>query len=102
MTAVPAASRLTSTDFINVDTGGQFLDNGLEWSDGQGNKTVQTIQTNQATAVVQTLANGNTIAIAGFGVVRVTAAGAVTGIQLPVGTRPGQHLVVIHEGAAAN
>lgn len=102
MTAVPAATRLTSVDFVNVDTSGLYLDNGLIWSDGAGNLTAQTLQTNQATGVVQTLATGNTITIAGLGVARVTAAAAVTGIQLPVGTRPGQQLVVIHEGAAAN
>lgn len=57
----------------------------------------------QAAGTVQTLATGNTVAISSNqSVARVTAAAAVTGIILPVGVKPGQPLVVIHEGAAAN
>lgn len=57
----------------------------------------------QATGTVQTLASTNAVTVGqNQSVVRVTAAGAVTGITLPAGTRPGQLLVVIHEGAAAN
>lgn len=36
------------------------------------------------------------------GVVRVTAAAAVAGLIIGVGTKPGQILTVVHEGAAAN
>lgn len=61
------------------------------------------ISPTQATGTVQTLASTNAVTIGqNQSIVRVTAAGAVTGITLPLGTRPGQLLVVIHEGAAAN
>lgn len=57
----------------------------------------------QATGTVQTLASTNTITVGqNQSVVRVTAAGAVTGIIIAAGTQPGQLLTVIHEGAAAN
>lgn len=57
----------------------------------------------QSTGTVQTLANTNTVSVGqNQSVVRVTAAGAVTGIILTAGTTPGQFLMVIHEGAAAN
>lgn len=57
----------------------------------------------QATGTVQTLANTNTISVGqNQSVVRVTAGGAVTGIIIAPGTQPGQLLMVIHEGAAAN
>ncbi len=60
-------------------------------------------QQNQAAGIVQTLANGNTIAVAANqSSVRVTAAGAVNGIILPAGSLGGQMLSIIHEGAAAN
>lgn len=61
------------------------------------------LQANQAGGTVQTLATGNTITVAANqSSVRVTAAGAVTGIILGAGTLAGQMLSVIHEGAAAN
>lgn len=57
----------------------------------------------QATGTVQTLANTNTVTVGqNQSVVRVTAAGAVTGIILTAGTQAGQLLYVIHEGSAAN
>lgn len=57
----------------------------------------------QAAGTVQTLANTNTITVGqNQSVVRVTASGAVTGIIIAAGTQPGQLLLVIHEGAAAN
>ena len=59
----------------------------------------------QQSGVVTTLATGNTIAIGtsgGYQSVRVTAAAAVTGIILAPGTKPGQEVTVVHEGAAAN
>ena len=56
-----------------------------------------------ALGTVQTLANTNTITVAqNQSAVRVTAAGAVTGIIIAPGVRAYQLLVIIHEGAAAN
>lgn len=61
------------------------------------------LQASQAPGTVQTLSTGNTITVAANqSSVRVTAAGAVTGIILAPGTLGGQFLTVIHEGAAAN
>lgn len=56
---------------------------------------------NQQLGTVVTLTNGATISPVPASV-RVTAAAAVTGIIIGVGTQPGQKLTVIHEGAAAN
>lgn len=57
----------------------------------------------QATGTVQTLASTNTVSVGqNQSVVRVTAAGAVTGIILTAGTQAGQMLCIIHEGSAAN
>ncbi len=83
--------------------GSLWLSGGTIYDDAVGNVTASSLAANQTTGTVQTLANTNTITVAaGFGTVRVTAAGAVTGIIVPAGTRPGQQLVIIHEGAAAN
>ena len=78
-------------------------DNGAVNTDGNGNTKTGTLSEAQTTGTVQTLATGNTITTpANTGVVRVTAAAAVTGIIIGAGTNPGQRLTVIHEGAAAN
>lgn len=63
---------------------------------------VNQLATLQQTGTVTTLATGNTINVNQLGVVRVTAAAAVTGIILQAGVKPGQQVIVIHEGAAAN
>lgn len=64
---------------------------------------VGSLSETQTTGTVQTLASTNTITVpSNVGIVRVTAAAAVTGIILPAGVTPGQNLTVIHEGAAAN
>lgn len=55
----------------------------------------------QQQGTVVTLVNSATISPTPASV-RVTAAAAVTGIIIGVGTLPGQKLTVIHEGAAAN
>src|SRR5579859_706924 len=106
MTASPTIGTLTSLDIYDKDNGNTVFDysagSPLMWTDGAGNLTAQTLQGNQTTGAVQSLATGNTNTVGVFGVVRVTAAAAVTGIILPVGSRPGQQLIVIHEGAAAN
>lgn len=81
------------------------LDNGNLTTDGKGNLSPQTINTAQQTGTVTTLSTGNTITIGtsgGNGVLRVTAGAAVTGIILSPGTRAGQIVTVVHEGAAAN
>ena len=107
MTAAPTYTRLESQDIIDPDGNGRAIldQNGAFqiFSDGNGNLTAGTFHSNQTTNTVQTLASTNAIIVpASTGVVRVTTAAAVTGITLPVGTRPGQQLIVIHEGAAAN
>lgn len=87
-----------------ITNSGKFSsDNGAIVSDASGNLKVGTLAEAQTTGTVQTLTTGNTITTpANTGVVRVTAAAAVTGIILGAGTTPGQNLTVIHEGAAAN
>lgn len=78
-------------------------DSGSVQSDGAGNFQVGTLAESQFAGTVQTLSTGNTIAVpSNTGVVRVTAAAAVTGIIIGAGSKPGQRLTVIHEGAAAN
>lgn len=64
--------------------------------------TINQLATLQQTGTVTTIATGNTININNLGVVRVTTAGAVTGVILQAGTKAGQQVIVIHEGAAAN
>jgi parallel beta-helix repeat protein len=56
----------------------------------------------QITAAPQALSSTNTITNAGFRILRVTAAAAVTGIILPVGSYYGQQVTVINESIAAN
>lgn len=77
-------------------------DNGAVSTDGAGNATVGTLATSQQTGVVTTLANGNTLTPGSTGVLRVTAAAAVTGLILAAGARAGQQVTVVHEGVAAN
>lgn len=78
-------------------------DNGAFTTDGAGNVALGSLAENQTTGTVQTLSTSGTITTpANTGVVRVTAAAAVTGIILGAGSKPGQRLTVIHEGAAAN
>src|SRR6266851_3110365 len=55
----------------------------------------------QQLGTVVTLVNGNTIS-ATPGVVRVTAAGAITGVIVTAGTKGGQLLIIINEAAAAS
>lgn len=104
---------------INSDSG-QFTTNGagaltitatgqaITATSGQTslqNVVTQNISTAQQTGTVTTLSTGNTITIGtsgGNGVLRVTAAAAVTGIILSAGTRAGQVVTVVHEGAAGN
>src|SRR5579859_2830419 len=98
-----AATATKTEGILSGDTGGLFLDSGNVITDGQGNLTAGTLATAQTTGVVQTLSTGNTITTpANTGTVRVTAGAAVTGIILGAGSRAGQLLTVIHEGAAAN
>lgn len=71
--------------------------------DPNGVTSIGTLVEGQVTGTVQTLTNGSTVTVpTGKSQVRVTAAAAVTGIILPVGSLGGQSLTVIHEGAAAN
>lgn len=101
-----APSKLLSAPIINADgPGGIYLDNGGITSDGAGNFTYSSIATGQQTGTVTTLSTGNTITpgtSGGTGTLRVTAAGAVTGLILAPGTRAGQEITVVHEGAAGN
>jgi hypothetical protein len=55
----------------------------------------------ETVGTVMTITNNATIP-SGSGIVRVTTAGAVTGIILQAGLFAGQTVTVIHEGAAAN
>lgn len=87
---------------LTVSNGKTSLDGGLVATDNNGNLTSTSLNPSQTTGVVQTLTNGSTINTANIGVVRVTAGAAVTGIILQAGTRPGQHVDIVHEGAAAN
>ncbi len=65
--------------------------------------TASRIVEQQVGGTVQTIATNGTIAIPTYqSVVRVTTAGAVTGVILGVGSTGGQRVTVIHEGAAAN
>ncbi len=83
--------------------GSIWTSGGNLYDDGIGNLTAGSLAANQTTGTVQTMAGSDTITVAAStGTVRVTAAGAVTGCILAPGTRPGQLLTVIHEGAAAN
>ena len=113
MAVLTQPTRLTSTPIINGDstnTGGVWSDNGALWSDGNGQVSATNLTAFQAAGTVQTLSTGNTITTTGtingatvtLGTVRVTAAAAVTGIIIAAGSRGGQLLTVIHEGAAAN
>ncbi len=95
-----------------VSRGSISTDNGKISSDGAlGNLSVTNLTPTgivslaQQTGTVTTLVNSATItagASGGNGVVRVTAAGAVTSIIIAAGTKAGQILTVVHEGAAAN
>lgn len=83
--------------------GGLSADFGLFATDGvNGQTSVGRLQVGQQIGTVTTLTTGNTITPALLGVLRVTAAGAVTGLIMAVGTVPGQKVTIIHEGAAAN
>ncbi len=84
--------------------GGISSDYGAIASDGvNGNLTLGLLIVAQKGGTVTTLTNGNTITPpVNQGVVRVTAAAAVTGIIIAAGTTGGQKITVIHEGAAAN
>jgi parallel beta-helix repeat protein len=72
-----------------------------------GAHTVYQLQ--QITGSAQALSNGSTVVINGgvtnanaFDLIRLSAAAAVTGVILPVGTYAGQEVVLINESAAAN
>jgi hypothetical protein len=60
-----------------------------------------TLSTTQTTGTVLAIITGGTIPT-NVGSVRVTTAGAVTGVIMQPGTRAGQICTVLHEGAAAN
>lgn len=126
---VTILGKLTVKTDPNGNPGGVSFDNNLFHSDGFGNLTanqinasgsmsfgggsftldsagnlsIGTISESQTAGTVQTLVTGNTITTpASIGVVRVTAAAAVTGIILPAGSNAGQNITVIHEGASGN
>ena len=90
-------------NLVITDGGNLSSDNGNFSTDGNGNVSIGTLKeaVNQGTA--QALSTGNTITLpANTGIVRVSAAAAVTGIILPAGTIDGQTITVIHISAAAN
>lgn len=80
-------------------------DSGNFKTDGAGNVAAATLAPAQQTGTVTTLITGNTITpgtSGGSGCVRVTAAGAITGVIIAAGVKAGQMLTVICEQAAAN
>lgn len=90
------------TDSLTVN-GKLSSDGGNISSDGvNGNFTAGNYSGSQQTGTVTTLSTGNTITPGNLDSVRVTAAAAITGVILAAGTKAGQEITVIHEGAAAN
>lgn len=89
----------TSATSVNNFNGSNFFSGTIN----AGGNTAVGALVETPIAGTQALSTGNTItAPAGTGMVRVTCAAAVTGIQLPAGTTSGQMLTVINESAAAN
>lgn len=83
--------------------GGISSDYGTIKSDGiLGQLSVGLLNIAQQTTSATSIATSGTIAVPGNGAIRVTTAGAVTGVILGTGSYGGQTLIIFHEGSAAN
>jgi hypothetical protein len=99
---------LITVAFISNDSsnnpGSIYLDGGNITSNGAGGLALTGLGLAMSTAVPQAIATGTAAILipVNTSVVRISAAAAVTGATLPVGTKAGQILILIVTTAAAN